>query len=201
MLFVYIEPYGLTTEQSLHFNLVVLFTFVGYTRSWLTDPGRVPPGWQPKNKAHRSRWCRKCEAPKPMRAHHCKTCGRWEDMQELYRTNGRLGVSQGWTIIAHGLSIVFPKELCHIFFAFLYTESGLWFCLKSILLEEWLSCGAIGIFLASGYLLDLSYCLCLLVSRTISPSHGQSICFDAYQHVHPVCHWSPAHSIFVVIVH
>ena len=76
VLFVYIEPYGLTTEQSLHFNLIVLFTFVGYTKSWLTDPGRVSTSWQPKNKAYRSRWCRKCEAFKPMRAHHCKTCGR-----------------------------------------------------------------------------------------------------------------------------
>lgn len=66
----------------------------------MVNPGYVPEGWRPMgadndgeedvkagdNNAEgvgdqlsggrRQRWCRRCEALKPPRAHHCKTCQR-----------------------------------------------------------------------------------------------------------------------------
>ena len=30
-----------------------------------------------KGKVATTRWCRKCERPKPERAHHCRTCGKY----------------------------------------------------------------------------------------------------------------------------
>ncbi|GBF87428.1 S-acyltransferase 16-like [Raphidocelis subcapitata] len=53
----------------------------------LFDPGRVPPGWQPdaegnarlqevKRKDGGPRFCKKCQAYKPPRTHHCRVCNR-----------------------------------------------------------------------------------------------------------------------------
>ena len=83
--------------------VLVLFHFCGFMMLWsycrcvATDPGRVPSGWLPdavppelaggpppagflerfdRSDPARPRWCRKCSAWKPERAHHCSVCGR-----------------------------------------------------------------------------------------------------------------------------
>jgi len=63
-----------------------------YFAAVLTEPGRVPPGWQPSDDVEEAgaeddkarsadpkqgrRFCRKCSAWKPDRTHHCSVCGR-----------------------------------------------------------------------------------------------------------------------------
>ncbi|KAF2234516.1 zf-DHHC-domain-containing protein [Viridothelium virens] len=94
LLFLQLEPGPLDRRQSLIFNALVGCLLICYMRACRTDPGRVPEGWQPRVKTskqaddnkHEStretpksipqRWCRKCEAPKPPRAHHCRLCQR-----------------------------------------------------------------------------------------------------------------------------
>ena len=58
-----------------------------YLQCVFGDPGRVPPGYAPdaeacgplaevKRKGGGARFCGKCRAHKPPRAHHCRTCRR-----------------------------------------------------------------------------------------------------------------------------
>jgi palmitoyltransferase len=92
-LFLNIEPLPLSTEQLVKFNTLVACTWICYARACATDPGRIPADWQPQpvgtereisqtrddpsgDLSSRQRWCRRCEAFKPPRAHHCKTCQR-----------------------------------------------------------------------------------------------------------------------------
>jgi palmitoyltransferase len=87
-LFYYIDPGPLTKNQALWFNGFVLGIWWCYDRVCTVDPG--PRGWVRKvglggdeddgedvilEKG--KRWCRKCEAVKPPRAHHCKQCRRY----------------------------------------------------------------------------------------------------------------------------
>ena len=87
-LFYYIDPGPLTRSQALWFNGFVLGIWWCYDRACLVDPG--PRGWVRKVGlggddddgedvilGKRKRWCSKCEAVKPPRAHHCKQCGRF----------------------------------------------------------------------------------------------------------------------------
>jgi palmitoyltransferase len=92
VLFLYLEPAPLSNRELIEFNLLVLCLWICYLRACITSPGSVPQDWSPvnvvdavnekedtgdtHNKHSRQRWCRKCEAFKPPRAHHCKTCGR-----------------------------------------------------------------------------------------------------------------------------
>ena len=81
-LFFYIDPGPLEFCQSVIFNALVLCAYVGYLRSCFTNPGWVPNDWVSSNGKSidfaqtKSKWCKKCEAVKPPRAHHCKTCSR-----------------------------------------------------------------------------------------------------------------------------
>ena len=83
-LFCHIEPYALAQKQAFIFNVLVGCIWITYTRACFTDPGSVPPAWTPdrsvsgqsSSSEKTSRWCRKCEALKPPRAHHCKICRR-----------------------------------------------------------------------------------------------------------------------------
>jgi palmitoyltransferase len=87
-LFSSVEAYALEYHQSIIFNGLVACLWICYARACLTNPGSVPLGWKPAalesgndgldpdEESWRSRWCRKCEAPKPPRTHHCKTCKR-----------------------------------------------------------------------------------------------------------------------------
>lgn len=77
-----------------HWNITVisvlsvsfLLCLISYAAASLTSPGRVPKWFielhsskeivesHPVN-AEKPRWCGKCNAPKPPRAHHCSACG------------------------------------------------------------------------------------------------------------------------------
>jgi ribosomal protein L40E len=89
VLFLHIEPTPLSKRELIQFNLLIFCLWICYLRACITSPGSVPQDWIPMNAvngeastrdAHdghsRQRWCRKCEAFKPPRTHHCKTCGR-----------------------------------------------------------------------------------------------------------------------------
>jgi palmitoyltransferase len=89
-LFYYIEPGPLTKKEAIWFNVIVAGIWWCYDRACSVDPG--PKGWIQKtvrdfddsgdeakvNMAPKRirRWCKKCDAPKPPRAHHCRRCGR-----------------------------------------------------------------------------------------------------------------------------
>ena len=88
--FRYTEPQSLEWSQAFIFNALVACIWTCYLRACCTDPGRVPPGWIPgdlkvdgvspqqnEHNENRQRWCKRCEALKPPRAHHCKTCQRY----------------------------------------------------------------------------------------------------------------------------
>ncbi|KAL7408816.1 DHHC palmitoyltransferase-domain-containing protein [Mrakia frigida] len=67
------------------FNVLVGMIFWSYYLCVTTEPGRVPDKWEPdpgredmevKKLTGGPRYCSKCSAYKPPRAHHCKTCNR-----------------------------------------------------------------------------------------------------------------------------
>lgn len=93
ILFLYLEPGPLTKNELIASNLLLLFIFITYTKASFVDPGTIPrkssvEDDQPspsasrvadekKNRTgQRTKWCRKCDAAKPPRAHHCKECKR-----------------------------------------------------------------------------------------------------------------------------
>jgi len=87
-LFAYIEPKSLRKGEAYIFNALVLSLMICYIRTCFTDPGKIPMDWYDRaapgkgapqdavDTNSRQRYCRKCEMPKPPRAHHCKTCQR-----------------------------------------------------------------------------------------------------------------------------
>lgn len=83
-LFRHIEPHALEQKQAFIFNALVACVWITYARACFTNPGWVPPAWNSNHSASEQsppskktlRWCRKCEALKPPRAHHCKICQR-----------------------------------------------------------------------------------------------------------------------------
>lgn len=84
-LFCYVEPGPLRKGDAYIFNGLVASLLIAYWRTCYTDPGRIPHNWhetiyekEDALAAQRLRWCRKCEAYKPPRAHHCKVCKRYE---------------------------------------------------------------------------------------------------------------------------
>jgi hypothetical protein len=128
-LFYYIDPGPLTKRQALWFNGFVLGIWWCYDRACTVDPG--PRGWIRKVGldgddddgedvilGRGKRWCRKCEAVKPPRAHHCKKCGRYAFQlfsTALYNTLLiSADVSQRWTIIALGPRTASPSRHSHI---------------------------------------------------------------------------------------
>ncbi|KAL4803045.1 DHHC palmitoyltransferase-domain-containing protein [Aspergillus unguis] len=82
--FLYFEDAPLTTEEVWRINILAACIWICYYKSCTVDPGSVPKGWTPSDRKQieadqasgRQRWCRRCEAFKPPRAHHCKTCQR-----------------------------------------------------------------------------------------------------------------------------
>jgi palmitoyltransferase len=80
-LFSKTEPGPLNTKEYVAFNSLIVVLLICYARAVLTDPGHVPADWKPSEDVKgtslaRQRWCRKCKAFKPPRAHHCKICNR-----------------------------------------------------------------------------------------------------------------------------
>ncbi|QQK47601.1 Palmitoyltransferase pfa4 [Penicillium digitatum] len=82
--FLHFESAPLTRDETWKINIFALCIWICYYRTCFVDPGRLPKAEErPKPKeqegealASRQRWCRRCEAYKPPRAHHCKTCKR-----------------------------------------------------------------------------------------------------------------------------
>lgn len=91
-LFNQIAPGPLSKDEVLLLNVLAICIWVSYARTCLVDPGHVPEDWKPANsvvdteeqrRSTRQRWCRKCEALKPPRAHHCKKCKRSVDTSKI----------------------------------------------------------------------------------------------------------------------
>lgn len=91
--FLHFEPVPLTRDETWKINIFALCIWICYYRTCFVDPGRLPKSQErPKPKeqegdalASRQRWCRRCEAYKPPRAHHCKTCKRFDKECPLWR--------------------------------------------------------------------------------------------------------------------
>src|SRR4051794_8625162 len=82
---MHLEPGPLTKNELIASNVILVVIFITYTQSVFVDPGTIPQNWaenqeqrvsdEKKEIARKSRkWCRKCDAAKPPRAHHCKAC-------------------------------------------------------------------------------------------------------------------------------
>ncbi|KAF2281268.1 zf-DHHC-domain-containing protein [Westerdykella ornata] len=89
-----LEPAPPTEGEYIRFNILLICLLISYTRSVFVDPGHIPTMHEhekgpandvsdnfpsqsrPDNTNGHRKWCRKCNLPKPPRAHHCRTCGR-----------------------------------------------------------------------------------------------------------------------------
>ncbi|KAJ4287233.1 Palmitoyltransferase [Kalmusia sp. IMI 367209] len=89
ILFYYLDPAPLTKSELYVSNLVLILIFITYTKSVFVDPGTIPKTYGKGDEKEngngvgrkgeglkRTKWCRKCDAAKPPRAHHCKECKR-----------------------------------------------------------------------------------------------------------------------------
>jgi palmitoyltransferase len=81
LLFRQLEPGPPSTRQALLFHLLTTATWWSYARTCCTDPGRLPTALatgadEGAVRAAGQRWCGKCRAVKPSRAHHCRVCAR-----------------------------------------------------------------------------------------------------------------------------
>ena len=80
--FLHFEEAPLRENEFWAANAFAACIGVCYYRSCTVDPGRISKDWKPSDRGQlegvggRQRWCRRCEAFKPPRAHHCRTCGR-----------------------------------------------------------------------------------------------------------------------------
>jgi palmitoyltransferase len=103
-LFHYIEPEPLSQTQAIWFNISVAAIWLSYYKAVTVDPGQK--GWVEQFAEKRkgedgeqlqvqlrkgNRWCKKCEAIKPPRAHHCKKCKRYGTSLQL-----ALNVEEGY---------------------------------------------------------------------------------------------------------
>ncbi|KAJ5124946.1 uncharacterized protein N7515_008771 [Penicillium bovifimosum] len=84
-LFLHFESAPLTKNETWKINIFALCIWICFYRTCFVDPGRLPKSQQrPRLEGDaltgRQRWCRRCEAYKPPRAHHCKTCKRSGDI-------------------------------------------------------------------------------------------------------------------------
>jgi palmitoyltransferase len=87
---MYLGPGPLTKNELWASNIILILIFITYTKSVFVDPGTIPKDWPEKQElgkqkgsaeekdiaAKSRKWCRKCDAAKPPRAHHCKACKR-----------------------------------------------------------------------------------------------------------------------------
>ncbi|EGR48233.1 uncharacterized protein TRIREDRAFT_62168 [Trichoderma reesei QM6a] len=62
--------------ETVVFNVLLLCLWISYFRAVTVDPGRYVFDDQVLDASDSSRWCKKCQAPKPPRAHHCRHCRR-----------------------------------------------------------------------------------------------------------------------------
>ncbi|KAJ5766128.1 uncharacterized protein N7511_003744 [Penicillium nucicola] len=126
-LFLHFEPLPLTKNEAWAINIFALCIFTCYYRACFVDPGRLsksekhsePTREDGDGLAGRQRWCRRCEAYKPPRAHHCKTCKRCIPKMDHHCP---------WTsnCVSH---FTYPHFIRFLFYAVVgmsYLESCLW---------------------------------------------------------------------------
>lgn len=119
--FLHFESVPLTTDETWKINIFAVCIWICYYRTCFVDPGRLPKTERrPKPKEQesdevtgRQRWCRKCEAYKPPRAHHCKTCKRLEREKKMVGGLCVLIVLQVHS--KNGPSLPLDFELCFSF--------------------------------------------------------------------------------------
>ncbi len=90
-LLMHLEPQPLTKNEIITLNATLVLIVITYTQSVYVDPGGIPKDWVEKQELRNQKgetaaekeaivksrkWCRRCDAAKPPRAHHCKTCKR-----------------------------------------------------------------------------------------------------------------------------
>ncbi|KAH6885944.1 DHHC palmitoyltransferase-domain-containing protein [Thelonectria olida] len=71
-----LDPGPLSRNQTITFNSLLLLLWITYYRAITIDPGRYVFAERVIDTSDNRRWCNKCNAPKPLRAHHCRHCGR-----------------------------------------------------------------------------------------------------------------------------
>lgn len=123
VLFPNLEPHPLEQRQTLVFNSLVACIWITYIRACFTNPGSVPPDYTPDaivsesgpSSRQKHRWCRKCEAYKPPRAHHCKVCQRCIPKMDHHCP---------WTIncVSHRTFPHFFRFLCYSVASMIYLE-------------------------------------------------------------------------------
>ncbi|KAH7321395.1 DHHC palmitoyltransferase-domain-containing protein [Stachybotrys elegans] len=69
-----LQPGPLSDSETLLFNTLLVLLWITYYRAVSTDPGRYI--FTDRVIDADGRWCNKCNAPKPPRAHHCRVCRR-----------------------------------------------------------------------------------------------------------------------------
>ncbi|KAM0418673.1 hypothetical protein ACHAPT_012370 [Fusarium lateritium] len=74
--FATLDPGPPSRSETLLFNGLLLVLWITYYRAITVDPGRYIFKDRVIEATDGQRWCNKCSAPKPPRAHHCRHCGR-----------------------------------------------------------------------------------------------------------------------------
>lgn len=102
--FLHFQQAPLQKNEAWWLNILATCIWICYYRACTVDPGHIPKNWKPADgkQPHpsqedigRQRWCRRCEALKPPRAHHCKKCGRLvKNICELCERNDTDGYSR-----------------------------------------------------------------------------------------------------------
>lgn len=69
-----LDPGPPSTTETTIFNTLLVALWYTYYKAITTDPGRYI--FKEKLIEVQGRWCTKCNAPKPPRAHHCRHCAR-----------------------------------------------------------------------------------------------------------------------------
>lgn len=126
------EAAPLRKDEIWKINIFAVCIWICYYRACFVDPGRLPQerrsaktDEQEKDKASaRQRWCRRCEAFKPPRAHHCKTCKRSEVCNKhiFSQANFNPDVFPRWITIVRGPQIVSHISRTRILFDFCSTQ-------------------------------------------------------------------------------
>lgn len=71
-----LDPGPPTRRETVTFNVLLATLWLTYYRAITVDPGRYVFKDRILEADGQLRWCNKCSAPKPPRAHHCRHCGR-----------------------------------------------------------------------------------------------------------------------------
>ncbi|KAK2011359.1 DHHC zinc finger domain-containing protein [Colletotrichum eremochloae] len=122
-----LAPGRLSRSETYTFNGLVLCLWYTYYKSCTVDPGRyvfrdsvieVP---EPDEHGLVRRWCKKCAAPKPPRAHHCRHCARCIPRMDHHCP---------WTANCVSLT-TFPHFLRFL----MYTNLSLWYLARLLYLR------------------------------------------------------------------